>query len=499
MSIMGDIRDWYEALTPTEQTAWLDKQSLKMRVAFMPDTQRNAFLASLDAGTLALCERGEWFWEARPSQVPPDGDFFVILALCGRGWGKSRSGSEWVVDRALRYPRDVSGFPTTHLVVAESLEDAKTTCAEGDSGILRVLRRLGWADGIDFKYTRTPRPRITLLREGWEGVLIRFDSADNADVGRGLNLFTLWADELAMWKNSYESWYEGLLPALRSSVPGARPQAFVTTTPKRGVALIKEWLAKEDGSVHLIRGSMFENIANLDEHTLAALRDRYSGTRLGQQELEGVFFDDDGGMLFSEQNLNLTRVHKLPDQGISAKVVGVDPALTGDVETDEMGVIAVGRSHDNHLYVLEDASKHLAGKEAARHAWTVFARHGADILVVEDNLGKKWMTDYLKEVYQEMVEEGVFPEHTTPPLDTVHSQEGKKLRAETTALRFEQGRAHMVGEFPDLEKQMVGFDPLSTKESPDRLDALVHACRKLIEGEKRKVRIFSPRNHRRNP
>jgi len=492
---MGDLQQWYEDLEPAERNAWISKQSLKMRVAFMPQAQRESFLASLDVGTLALCERGEWFWESRPSQVPPAGDFFIILALCGRGWGKSRAGSEWVVERALNYPLDSSGFPTTHLVVAESLEDAKTTCAEGDSGILRILRRIGWTDGVDFKYTRTPRPRIVLLREGWEGVLIRFDSADNADVGRGLNLFTLWADELAMWKNSYESWYEGLLPALRSSVPGARPQAFVTTTPKRGVKLIKEWLAKDDGSVHLIRGSMFENIANLDEHTLAALRDRYAGTRLGQQELEGVFFDDDGGMLFSESTLNATRVHALPEK-ISAKVVGVDPALTGDVETDEMGVVAVARASDNHLYVMEDASTHVAGKAAARHAWTVFARHGADVLVVEDNLGKKWMTDYLNDVYQEMVEEGVFPEFTNPPLQTIHSQDGKKLRAETTSLRFEQGRAHMVGEFPDLEKQMVTFDPLSTKESPDRLDALVHACRALIAGEGKSVRIFSPHKRR---
>jgi phage terminase large subunit-like protein len=39
---------------------------------------------------------------------------------------------------------------------------------------------------------------------------------------------------------------------------------------------------------------------------------------------------------------------------------------------------------------------------------------------------------------------------------------------------------------------MLWFNPHSSKTSPDRLDALVHACRHLIEGEKRRSRILSP-------
>jgi phage terminase large subunit-like protein len=144
------------------------------------------------------------------------------------------------------------------------------------------------------------------------------------------------------------------------------------------------------------------------------------------------------------------------------------------------------------MYVHEDASVRLSGGEAARHAWTVFARYNADTLVVEDNLGKQWLVKVLTDTYKEMIEEGFFPKHTTPPIKTVHSNHGKKLRAEPVALRYEQRRVHHLSRFELLEDEMVAWDPTSSKESPDRLDALVHACRHLMAGERRSVRFFSP-------
>jgi len=71
----------------------------------------------------------------------------------------------------------------------------------------------------------------------------------------------------------------------------------------------------------------------------------------------------------------------------------------------------------------------------------------------------------------------------------VHAKHGKKTRAEPVALRHEQGRLHVVGEFPKLEDEMVLFDPQSTRDSPDRMDAMVHACLHLMAGEKRRMAI----------
>jgi hypothetical protein len=50
----------------------------------------------------------------------------------------------------------------------------------------------------------------------------------------------------------------------------------------------------------------------------------------------------------------------------------------------------------------------------------------------------------------------------------------------------------MVGEFTELEDEMVMFDPDSTRESPDRMDALVHACLHLMAGERRRMGAGDP-------
>ena len=37
-----------------------------------------------------------WRSVARPEQLPPNGDWTTWLILAGRGWGKTRTGAEWV-------------------------------------------------------------------------------------------------------------------------------------------------------------------------------------------------------------------------------------------------------------------------------------------------------------------------------------------------------------------------------------------------------------------
>jgi phage terminase large subunit-like protein len=94
------------------------------------------------------------------------------------------------------------------------------------------------------------------------------------------------------------------------------------------------------------------------------------------------------------------------------------------------------------------------------------------------------------------VELGMFPRGTSPPMKPVHARHGKKTRAEPVAMRCEQGRLHMVGELPDLEDQMVLFDPQSTRESPDRMDAMVHASINLMAGEQRRMRLSDPNEYK---
>lgn len=454
--------------------------SLQARVSLLPSAERRAWLERQPDYLIDEMLRGEWWWVARPEQIPPPGDWFVCLALAGRGFGKSRSGSEWVVDRVVRHQFDASGTPTEWLVIAETLSDARTICMEGPAGILRVLERRK----IPHRYKMSPRPMVLFP----DGAKIYTEGADDPDVGRGYNASGAWLDEIGKWKYPRRAWYEGIMPSLRADLIGDHPRAFVTTTPKP-IDILQEWVTRDDGTVHIIRGSTFDNKSNLSPLVVEELRRRYEGTAIGSQELYGEIIEAFEGALFSRLDMENYRVWDIPDN-LVATVVGVDPSLTG--EDDEMGIVAVARSRDKHMYVLADRSIMGVGRAAALEAWRVVAQYGADKLVVEETLGKRWMQQVFHDAYFELVELGEFPHGTQPPLVRVDSKLGKRTRGEPVAMRSEQGKLHLVGRWKDLEDQMATFTAWGQRESPDRLDALVHACRFLMDGEKKEVRITTP-------
>jgi phage terminase large subunit-like protein len=368
------------------------------------------------------------------------------------------------------------------LVVADTLADARTINAEGPSGILNVLNRRK----VDHRYKQSPRPMVLFP----DGAKIYLEGADDPDTGRGYNSAGVLCDEMAKWQKPYETWYEGLLPSLRADLIDDHPRAFVTTTPKP-INLLIEWLAREDGTIHVITGSTFDNAPNLSAHALRELKIRYHGTALGEQELYGKLLELASGGLFRRMDIVKSRVPYRPDQGdIVSTVVGMDPNLTG--EEALTGLVVVCRTTDNHQYVLADRTVEDSGRHAALAAWRAVAEFGADLLVYEENLGKRYLQEVLQDAYLELVEQGTFPKGTSPPMKPVHARHGKKTRAEPVAMRCEQGKLHIVGEQPDLENQMVLYDPQSTRESPDRMDALVHASIYLMVGEKRQMRVSDP-------
>lgn len=454
--------------------------SLQARLATLPAERREAWLAEQPEWMIEEMARGEWWWVARPEQVPPPGDWFVCLALAGRGFGKSRAGSEWIVEQVMKHPYDARGTPTEWLVIAETLSDARTICMEGPAGILRVLER----KKIKHRYKMSPRPMVLFP----SGAKIYTEGADDADVGRGYNASGAWLDEIAKWVKPKASWYEGIMPSLRADLLGDHPRAFVTTTPKP-IELITEWVRRKDGTIHIIRGSTFDNASNLSAMVIQELKTRYEGTTIGRQELYGELIEAFEGALFSRLDLENYRLWDAPDN-LVATVVGVDPSLTG--EDDEMGVVVAGRSRDNQMYVLADRSLMAVGRDAALHAWRVVAEFGADILVYESNLGKRWMHQVFHDAYFELVGQGLFPPGSRPPMKGVDAKIGKRTRAEPVAMRSEQGRLHLIGRQELLEDQLVTFTGWGKEESPDRLDAMVHACRYLMDGEKKQAKLSSP-------
>lgn len=206
-----------------------------------------------------------------------------------------------------------------------------------------------------------------------------------------------------------------------------------------------------------------ENAENLPagylEETLAGLPERQRA-----RFLEGAWLDDIAGALWSSRLIDRNRIVQVPE--LERIVVGVDPAVTGSVSSDTTGIVTVGRSTDNHFYVLSDASCKGRPLEWAAAVNAEYERFQADRVVAEVNNGGELVETVLRQL------------NTNLSFRAVRAVRGKIARAEPVAALYEQGRVHHVGRFPELEEEMTGFTP-SSSASPDRLDALVWAVTEL--------------------
>jgi phage terminase large subunit-like protein len=389
-----------------------------------------------------------WHTEAREDQLPPDGDWNIWLIMSGRGWGKSRTGSEWIAEQAARNP------DTEWAIVAPTWRDCRKVCIEGRSGLLKALLP-GELDSVNAS-------DLTVRLSN--GSKIYGYSADGYERLRGSNLAGAWVDEAAVMVAVDDMFTDALMPALRI---GKKPRVVITTTP-RPIPFLRKLMARDDGSVHVTQGPTWANAANLSETALAELRARYENTRAGLQELEGVLLEDVEGALWSRSMVEDSRVIGSPPQLVRI-VVGVDPAVTSGEKSDNTGIVVAGRTADGHLYILEDATMKGTPDQCMRKVVDVYKRWHADRVIGEVNNGGDYIGNVLRSV-DPMV-----------AYATVHATRGKVVRAEPISALWEQGRGHVVGIMPNLEDQMCSYTS-DTKDSPDNFDAMIWACHELNVG-----------------
>ena len=415
-----------------------------------------ALIGSLPDAVASEMSQMPWWFTARPEQLTPPGDWSIWLILAGRGWGKTRSCAEWLVDQVTTIPAAPDGSPTEWAIMGETFGDVRTVCVEGPSGIVRCLQRRGLVSGKDFTYNRA-RWRL----EFETGQKIHMLNALDADAGRGLNLSGIWCDEIAKWRYPYETWTEGLAPALRI---GQNPRAVVATTPKPNRLLV-DWTTRVDGTVYVTRGSTFENADNLSETALNEFRRQYEGTRIGLQELYGELFVDVQGALWSGGLIDQHRVRHVPEDLVRI-VVAIDPAVTSREESAETGIVVAGLGGDGDVYVLEDLSRRASPDGWARSAVQAYHEWKADRIIAEVNQGGDIVQTLIRTV------------DDTVPYASVRASRGKRSRAEPVSALYEQGKVHHVGIFPALEGQMTTYVPEGNMLC-DRLDALVWAVTEL--------------------
>ena len=385
--------------------------------------------------------------EARPAQTPPDGNWRTWLVMAGRGFGKTRTGAEWLTEEVQ------AGRMRRVAVVAPTAADARDVMVEGESGLLAVgTRRL-------FRPTYEPSKRRLTWPNGAIGTLY---SADEPERLRGPQHDGAWADEIGVWR--YPDAWDQLQFGLRL---GTDPRQVATTTP-RPTALVRSLIARVGQDVEMTGGTTRDNAANLAPAFLDQIITRYEGTRLGRQEIGGELLTDTPGALWTLAMIDAARLPADTILPLTRIVVGIDPAVSTGEDSDETGIIVAGIDAAGHGYVLEDLTGRYSPNEWATIAVSAFDRWQADRIIAERNNGGQ------------MVEYTIRTVRRNAPVTTIHASRGKIARAEPVAALFEQGKVSHVGAFPALEDQMTTFVPDIVTQSPDHLDAMVYALSDLM-------------------
>lgn len=369
----------------------------------------------------------------------PPGNWNTWLIKAGRGFGKTRCGVEAV--REWKENNPMIGL------IGATAADVRDIMIEGESGIL--AKSPPW----DKPRYEPSKKKLTFNN----GAVCKIFSAEEPDRLRGPQFYKIWGDELAAWKYDRETWDNAQM-ALRL---GKLPQAVITTTP-RPTKLIKELI--KASNTFLTEGTTYENRDNLADNWFDVIIKKYEGTRIGRQELQAELLEDVEGALWTLKMIEDNRV-KEPVE-LRRIIVGVDPAVTSNPDSDETGIVIGGLGIDGLGYVLKDASGIYTPNDWAKRTIFNYHEYKADRVVAEVNNGGD-----LVEINIRIVDRNV-------SYKSVYASKGKRIRAEPISALYEQGRIKHVGGFSKLEDEMTTWDGGTI--SPNRLDALVWTFSELM-------------------
>jgi phage terminase large subunit-like protein len=362
------------------------------------------------------------------------------LIMAGRGWGKTRTGAEFIREMVAKIGRTGRGA-----LIGRTAADVRDVMIEGESGILRCFP--SWERP---KYEPSKR-RIVFHN----GAVAYAYSSEKPDQLRGPQHHFAWIDEMATFYN-----LEDVISNYRLGLRlGLDPRCVITTTP-RSRKEIRD--LRYSPTTIITAGRTYDNLQNLSPVFKDVVIRKYEGTRLGRQELEGEFLDEVEGALWTialldEHRAELTMVDPFLNQ--MEIVVAIDPAVT--YGGDETGIVVCGRL-DHEGFVLADLSGHYSPHGWAQTAIQAASAWGASYIVAETNNGGEMVRATLESL---RLPRGV-------RFKPVTASRGKRLRAEPVSTLYEQGLCHHVGIHHELEDQMTTWTP-EDRMSPDRLDALV--------------------------
>ena len=353
-----------------------------------------------------------WPLYARDSQLPPSGDWDTWLILAGRGFGKTRTGAEWV--RAQSLPRTpIRGRRPPRNPHSPRRPNPARSTVHHDRGRVRNFEHI---PALEPAHLRAVQAQNHLAQRSARPRLLqpRTRPAKRTTVRRRLvrraRLMGVRARDLGQ-------------PLLR---PQARttPRAVVTTTPKP-IELIRS-LPNRPG-VHVTRGSTYDN-KDMPPAFMNGIIDQYDGTRLGQQEIHAELMTRTKTPSGNASTSSIEKARLGSHPPISRIVVAVDPAMSTKPTSSETGIVVVGADmRRQHAYVLADESARLTPNSWALRVIHLYDKFGATMIVVEDNAGGQMAESTIQNAVER-----------TLPIKRVRARQGKYVRAEPVAALYEQ-------------------------------------------------------------
>lgn len=459
----------------------VDPEILK-RIDTLPEKDRAEVMRRLNqkrsgARQIWYCRRGRVcdgmphdgapYKHARGDQWPPYGmDWDTWFYMSGRGAGKTMAGGHWT--------RDMAKYTGRIALVGRRGTDVRATMVEGPAGLIKACERLG--ESYDWK----PALKEFTFENGAKAFGY---SAEEPESLRGPEHGAAWLDEPCHMALIEEVWSNLNLGLRAQGVPGGA-KILLTSSP-----LPTKWTKArigEEGTV-LVSVPTSVNLHNLDEGYKRRVINPLKGTRKGKQELDAMLLEDVEGAMWEAAWLSR---EKYTREDFDRVVVAIDPSGTNKKTSDATGLVVAGRigyGESARYVVLADYTDKYTPQGWSTKAVSVYDEWKADAIVLE-RYGGDSATTILRGVKHGA---GRF----RGKVIEVNASAGKKLRAEPISALYEQKLVdHLEGaELAELEDEMLTWVPGLTKESPNRIDAMVHGITELSGKAKKPSSIGVPK------
>lgn len=469
----------------------------------------------------------KWELIRRKSQTPPDPLPMFWFLLGGRGSGKTLTGANHVFEIAKNHKfRPGEKKIVRVALISETFTDVRITMIEGETGMRSIIPQ-----DLEIAWNRSlGEYKFMIPGSDYREVHCFAYSSERPELLRGPQHHYVWLDEPAKLKDADKeptdasTTWSNMVMGLRL---GQHPHAVVTGTPEPH-KLIKYLVGLDDCVTHVM--SSIDNWENMPETMRKNIERLPKTSRVYRQEVLAEILLDNPDSIISQESIDKNRADPPDDKDIHL-VLGYDPSMTSNDESDESGIILCGftqeiektdKGDEKHInaYVLEDHSGHLDPTSQGKVVVDLLLNKRIPELIFEQNQGAEFVLNNLKTTllnhgevkevhWREMKKKStkagamkrwrvsvLFKDREIEPYSfiaySIHAKVNKTLRADTVAIHYDMGHIHHPTEglpictIPtcraNLEDQEVLWSA-DKKDSPDRMDAAVYCLLHIFGAE----------------